>query len=84
MKYNICISRLNIEHNLRQQKQTGQIQNLKGPIMILNENNELVEECSEIEVIGSSKIIYSPDKLLPVKGYQISLWLQVNEYKKIK
>jgi len=82
--YKVCIDRVKIEENLKEIHKFGSIQNLKAPVMIIDEKDNLIEHCSEIEFLGESKIIYRPDEKLKTQGYQITLWVECEAYRKIK
>lgn len=84
MKYKMCIDRFKIEKNLKQQHKFNAITEMHPPVMILDENNKIIENCVEVQIIGDSKIVYSPDKLLPISGFQISLYVELDQYKVIK
>ena len=84
MKYKVCIDRTKIEENLKEVHKLGTIQNLKAPVMIIGENYTLIDHCSEIEFLGESRIIYRPDEKLKTQGFQITLWVECEGYRKIK
>jgi hypothetical protein len=82
--YKVCIDRFKIEHNLKEVHKFGAIQNLQAPVMVIDEENNIVANCSEIDIVGKCKIIYSPEKKLDIPNYQITLWLEVEDFVKIK
>ena len=85
MKYLACIDRFKIEKNLKQQHKYGRINDLNPPIMIVDkEKMQIVENCSEIEIIGSSKVVYRPEEKLPLSGVQVTLWQEFDKYKVIR